>query len=68
LGEAVVALVVRRPGEEIDNEALIATLKNRIAHFKVPKRVLVVDELPRNQMGKVQKKLLRDEHQALFGA
>ena len=67
-GEAVVALVVRRPGEEIDNEALIATLKNRIAHFKVPKRVLVVDDLPRNQMGKVQKKMMRDENQALIGS
>ena len=65
-GEAVVAVVVRRPGETIDAEALIATLKNRIAHFKVPKRVFVVDGLPRNAMGKVQKNLLRDEHRALF--
>jgi malonyl-CoA/methylmalonyl-CoA synthetase len=67
-GEAVVAVVVRRPGEKIDGEALIAALKNRIAHFKVPKRVFVADELPRNAMGKVQKKLLRDEHQALFAS
>jgi malonyl-CoA/methylmalonyl-CoA synthetase len=66
-GEAVVAVIVRRPGAAIDGEALVAALKNRIAHFKVPKRVFVVDELPRNAMGKVQKKLLRDEHRALFG-
>jgi malonyl-CoA/methylmalonyl-CoA synthetase len=66
-GEAVVAVVVRRPGATIDGEALIAALKNRIAHFKVPKCVFVADELPRNAMGKVQKKLLRDEHRALFG-
>jgi malonyl-CoA/methylmalonyl-CoA synthetase len=67
-GEAVVAVVAARPGAAIDGEAMIAALKNRIAHFKVPKRVFVADELPRNAMGKVQKALLRDEHRALFGA
>jgi malonyl-CoA/methylmalonyl-CoA synthetase len=66
-GEAVVAVVAARPGAAIDGEAMIAALKNRIAHFKVPKRVFVADELPRNAMGKVQKALLRDEHRALFG-
>ena len=45
---------------------MIAELKNRIANFKVPKRLFVVDELPRNTMGKVQKNVLRDRHQALF--
>jgi malonyl-CoA/methylmalonyl-CoA synthetase len=66
-GEAVVAVVVARPGVPApDPAALIATLKGRIAAFKVPKRVFVVAELPRNAMGKVQKNLLRDTHQALF--
>jgi malonyl-CoA/methylmalonyl-CoA synthetase len=66
-GEAVVAVVVRRPGEAApEPAALIGALKGRIAGFKVPKFVEVVAELPRNAMGKVQKNLLRERHQALF--
>ena len=65
-GEAVVAVVVARPGQAPDADALIAQLKAMIANFKVPKRVFVVDELPRNTMGKVQKNLLRDAHKGLF--
>lgn len=64
-GEAVVAVVVRKPGVEIDEAAMIGTLKGRIANFKVPKRVHVVDELPRNTMGKVQKNVLRQQYSAL---
>ncbi|HEY0877980.1 MAG TPA: malonyl-CoA synthase [Zeimonas sp.] len=59
-GEAVVAVVVRAPGATLDEGALVAALKGRIASFKVPKRVFVVDELPRNTMGKVQKNVLRE--------
>jgi malonyl-CoA/methylmalonyl-CoA synthetase len=67
LGEAVVAVVTPAgAGRRPDPEALIAALKDRIAGFKVPKRVLVSAELPRNAMGKVQKKLLREQHGALF--
>ena len=51
----------------IDADSLIAALKGKIAAFKVPKRVFVEPELPRNQMGKVQKNLLREQHRALFG-
>ena len=65
-GEAVVAVVVPRPGAAPDTAALVAALKQRIAAFKVPKRVFVVPELPRNAMGKVQKNLLREEHKGLF--
>jgi malonyl-CoA/methylmalonyl-CoA synthetase len=65
-GEAVIAIVVPKPGAAVDADATIAALKGRIANFKVPKRVFVQPELPRNQMGKVQKKALRDEHAALF--
>ena len=65
-GEAVLAIVVARAGASLNPSALIADLKNRIANFKVPKRLFVVDELPRNTMGKVQKNVLRDQHQALF--
>ncbi|NUT16352.1 MAG: malonyl-CoA synthase, partial [Cupriavidus sp.] len=64
-GEAVVAVVGRKPGADIDEGALIGTLKGRIANFKVPKRVHVVDELPRNTMGKVQKNVLREKFAGL---
>ncbi len=59
-GEAVTAVVVPRNGAMLDEAAIIAALKSKIANFKVPKRVHVVDELPRNTMGKVQKNLLRE--------
>ncbi len=65
-GEAVVAVVVCKPGADLDGAAVSAELKSKIANFKVPKAVFVVDELPRNAMGKVQKNLLREQHKALF--
>jgi malonyl-CoA/methylmalonyl-CoA synthetase len=65
-GEAVVAVVVARAGAQPDAAALIGELKSKIANFKVPKQVFVVNELPRNTMGKVQKKLLRDQHKGLY--
>jgi len=64
-GEAVVAVVVPRNGAVIDGAAMVAELKARIANFKVPKRVHVVGELPRNTMGKVQKNVLRETYKAL---
>ena len=65
-GEAVVAIVVPKNGQVLDGPAIAGDLKARIANFKVPKQVYVVDELPRNAMGKVQKNLLRDQHRGLF--
>ena len=65
-GEAVVAVVVGKPGAALQGSAVTAALKTQIANFKVPKQVYVVDELPRNTMGKVQKSLLREQHKALF--
>jgi malonyl-CoA/methylmalonyl-CoA synthetase len=59
-GEAVTAVVVPRDGALLSEAAIIESLKQKIANFKVPKRVHVVDELPRNTMGKVQKNLLRE--------
>ena len=47
-------------------EQIIAALKAQLANFKIPKRCFVVDELPRNTMGKVQKNLLREQHKHLF--
>jgi malonyl-CoA/methylmalonyl-CoA synthetase len=66
-GEAVVAVVVPKPGASVDAAALIAALKGKIANFKVPKQVFVEPDLPRNQMGKVQKNLLREQYKGLFG-
>ncbi len=64
-GEAVVAVVVRKPeGARLTEAGVIATLKERIAGFKVPKRVIFVPELPRNTMGKVQKNQLRERYAA----
>jgi malonyl-CoA/methylmalonyl-CoA synthetase len=59
-GEAVTAVVVARSGHALSEPDLIATLKSEIASFKVPKRVHVVADLPRNAMGKVQKNILRE--------
>jgi malonyl-CoA/methylmalonyl-CoA synthetase len=65
-GEAVVAVVVGKPGAPLDGRAMVAALKGQIASFKVPKAVYIVPDLPRNAMGKVQKNLLREQHKALF--
>jgi malonyl-CoA/methylmalonyl-CoA synthetase len=65
-GEGVIAVVVPKPGATLDGAALVGALKGRIANFKVPKHVYVEPELPRNQMGKVQKNLLRERFKGLF--
>ena len=67
-GEGVVAVIVAQAHAVPDEATILTTLKASIANFKVPKRVLVVDELPRNAMGKVQKNLLRQAHGHLFVA
>ena len=59
-GEAVVAVVVPVIGQSLSDVDVIAFCKENIANFKVPKRVMIVDELPRNTMGKVQKNVLRE--------
>ncbi|HRE14543.1 MAG TPA: malonyl-CoA synthase [Usitatibacteraceae bacterium] len=64
-GEAVTAVLVPRAGAKLPPEGeIVAWLKQRLANFKVPKRVHVVDDLPRNAMGKVQKNVLRDRYGA----
>ena len=65
-GEVAVAVVVRKPGVELDGTAIVAQLKDLIANFKVPKRAFVCDELPRNAMGKVQKAELRRRYGTAF--
>jgi len=61
-GEGVVAVVIGTG----DEAAMIAACRERLAAFKAPKRIVFVDELPRNAMGKVQKNLLRERYEALF--
>jgi malonyl-CoA/methylmalonyl-CoA synthetase len=65
-GEVGVAVVIAKPGAAVKPEAIIAALKSQLANFKIPKQCCVVDELPRNTMGKVQKNLLRAQYSALF--
>jgi malonyl-CoA/methylmalonyl-CoA synthetase len=65
-GEVGVAVVIPKPGARLDGEEIVAKLKSQLANFKIPKRCFVVDELPRNTMGKVQKNLLREQHKQLF--
>jgi malonyl-CoA/methylmalonyl-CoA synthetase len=61
-GEAVMAIVVPKKGAKLNSEAMIATLKTQIANFKIPKRLEIVADLPRNAMGKVQKNILRQQY------
>jgi malonyl-CoA/methylmalonyl-CoA synthetase len=58
-GEAVTAVIVGKPGESIAEADVIARVKQQLANYKIPKRVHVIAELPRNAMGKVQKAELR---------
>ena len=65
-GEAVTAVVVPATANALSEGEVLASLDGRLAKFKQPKRVLFVDELPRNTMGKVQKNLLRDRYASLY--
>src|SRR5712675_1161048 len=65
-GEGVTAVVVRHPGAEVSEASVLHGLDGRLAKFKMPKRVFVVDELPRNTMGKVQKNVLRDTYKDIY--
>ena len=65
-GEGVVAVVVPQAGAHLDAADLTAAIKSQIAGFKVPKQLFIVDELPRNVMGKVQKKALRETYAQVF--
>lgn len=66
LGEGVVAVVVPLAGQSLQADALIQAIKSTIAGFKSPKKLFVVDALPRNVMGKVQKNVLRDTYAKVF--
>ena len=65
-GEVGVAVVIPKPGVQLDGDEIVAKLKSQLANFKIPKKCYVVGELPRNQMGKVQKNLLREQYKGEF--
>jgi malonyl-CoA/methylmalonyl-CoA synthetase len=62
-GEVGLAIVVPKPGHDgLTQEDVLQALRERLANYKIPKRVLFVPDLPRNTMGKVQKNLLREQY------
>ncbi|MEJ5902022.1 malonate--CoA ligase [Ochrobactrum teleogrylli] len=65
-GEATTAVVVKKPGSSLEENQVLAALSERLARYKLPKRILFVDELPRNTMGKVQKNILRERYRQLY--
>ncbi|MEM8947809.1 MAG: malonyl-CoA synthase [Pseudomonadota bacterium] len=65
-GETVLGLIVAEPGETPDLDAINEAATRSLARFKHPKRLILVDELPRNTMGKVQKNILRDIYKDMF--
>ncbi|OWV98883.1 malonyl-CoA synthase [Rhizobium sp. R693] len=65
-GEGVTAVVVRSPGVNIGEDDILVAIHNRLARYKLPKRILFIEALPRNTMGKVQKNVLRDNFKDLY--
>jgi malonyl-CoA/methylmalonyl-CoA synthetase len=66
LGEGVTAVVVCAPNAALSEAGVILALADTLARYKQPKRVVFVDELPRNAMGKVQKNVLREIYGGLY--
>jgi malonyl-CoA/methylmalonyl-CoA synthetase len=67
MGEGVVGVLVPDEGADLDPDALLAALRDRLARFKQPRRLYLLDALPRNAMGKVQKAELRARFADAFG-
>ncbi|HEY6870358.1 MAG TPA: malonyl-CoA synthase, partial [Novosphingobium sp.] len=67
LGEGVVAVIVPREATFSDSGAVLAGVADQLARFKQPRRVVFVEELPKNTMGKVQKTVLRQAYADSFG-
>jgi len=63
-GEAACAVIVRKPGTSIDEAAVLALFAGRLARYKHPRRVVFIESLPKNAMGKVQKFELRKSFEA----
>ena len=67
-GETVLGVLVPKPGAEPDIEAIEDAVRGALARFKHPRALIVIDELPRNTMGKVQKSTLREKYHDQFAA
>jgi malonyl-CoA/methylmalonyl-CoA synthetase len=65
-GETVVGVLVPKNGKTLDTDGIMEVIKAPLARFKHPRRLVVVDSLSRNTMGKVQKNVLRDQYKGLF--
>jgi malonyl-CoA/methylmalonyl-CoA synthetase len=65
-GEGVTAAVVLQPGAQLTETGILEAVRSRLARYKLPKRILLMNELPRNTMGKVQKNVLRATHDELY--
>lgn len=65
-GETVVGVLVAARDQQLDEAAIMAAAGEALARFKHPRKLIVVDELPRNTMGKVQKNILRERYGGLF--
>ncbi|MDE4174210.1 malonyl-CoA synthase [Phaeobacter sp. PT47_59] len=65
-GETVLGVIVPEPGAAPDPDAIMDRVRDVLARFKHPRKLVVLDELPRNTMGKVQKNILRDQYKATF--
>ncbi|MHB1440955.1 MAG: class I adenylate-forming enzyme family protein [Cuniculiplasma sp.] len=64
--EAVTAFISPRKDQVINGEEIIDYLKQRMANYKIPKKVVVVDALPHNASGKILKKDLREKYSGLY--
>ncbi len=67
-GEGVVGVIVPLKQAHVEEASIMEAIKDKIARFKQPKKLYVVDELPRNTMGKVQKNILRDRYAGTFAS
>jgi malonyl-CoA/methylmalonyl-CoA synthetase len=67
-GEGVTAVVTLKSGATVTEAEVLKQLSDRLAKYKQPKRVIFIDALPRNTMGKVQKNVLREQYKALYQA
>jgi acyl-CoA synthetase (AMP-forming)/AMP-acid ligase II len=64
--EAITAMVVPKPGVDLDENELLGSIRTRLDRYKVPKAIIVVDELPKTSTGKIQKNLLRETYATYY--
>lgn len=67
-GETVLGVIVPENGTTPDTDAMMEAVRHSLARFKHPRKLVVLEELPRNTMGKVQKNILREHYQGMFAS